>query len=145
MAIARALVNDPKIILADEPTGNLDAANEQIVLDLLTDLHAQGRTILMVTHDEHVGRCADRRINLEHGRIVETISLQHGGESGFRRGAGAAVDAPGERRRTTKRTHFTDAQHRRLFATMTRIGLLRVEAGKAVEFTRPRATPARAA
>ena len=75
VAIARALANDPKIILADEPTGNLDAANEQIVLHLLTDLHAQGRTILMVTHDENVGRCADRRINLEHGRIVETVSF----------------------------------------------------------------------
>jgi alpha-D-ribose 1-methylphosphonate 5-triphosphate synthase subunit PhnL len=54
-AIARALVNDPKIILADEPTGNLDAANQQIVLDLLNSLHAQGRTILLVTHDERVG------------------------------------------------------------------------------------------
>src|ERR1700694_3926642 len=73
VAIARALVNDPKIILADEPTGNLDAANQQIVLDLLNGLHAQGRTILLVTHDERVGRCADRRLNLDHGRIVETV------------------------------------------------------------------------
>src|SRR5215813_3131785 len=72
VAIARALVNDPKIILADEPTGNLDAANEQIVLNLLTDLHGQGRTILMVTHADHVGRYADIRINLEHGHIIET-------------------------------------------------------------------------
>src|SRR6185503_3568312 len=73
VAIARALVNDPKIILADEPTGNLDAANQQIVLDLLSGLHAQGRTILLVTHDERVGHSADRRINLDHGRIVETV------------------------------------------------------------------------
>ena len=57
------------------PPGNLDAANEQIVLRLLADLHAQGRTILMVTHDENVGRCADRRVNLEHGRIVETANF----------------------------------------------------------------------
>src|SRR5581483_11771024 len=50
VCIARALINDPKIILADEPTGNLDAMNEQIVLELLRDLHRQGRTIVMVTH-----------------------------------------------------------------------------------------------
>src|SRR5436190_11637906 len=74
VCIARALSNDPKIVLADEPTGNLDAANEQIVLHLLADLHTQGRTILMVTHGENVGRCADRRINLEHGRIVEFVN-----------------------------------------------------------------------
>ncbi len=73
VAIARALVNDPKIILADEPTGNLDAENQHIVFELLSDLHAQGRTIVMVTHDENAGRLADRRINLDHGRIKETL------------------------------------------------------------------------
>src|SRR4051812_10219926 len=73
VAIARALVNDPKIILADEPTGNLDAENQRIVFKLLSDLHAQGRSIVMVTHDEHAGRLADRRINLDHGRIEETL------------------------------------------------------------------------
>src|SRR6202171_3725424 len=62
VSIARALVNDPRIILADEPTGNLDAVNQEIVLGLLEDLHAQGRTILMVTHDPVVARLADRRI-----------------------------------------------------------------------------------
>src|SRR4029077_5351198 len=73
VAIARALVNDPKIILADEPTGNLDADNPRIVFRLLSDLHAQGRCIVMVTHDENAGRLADRRINLDHGRIKETL------------------------------------------------------------------------
>lgn len=68
--IARALINDPKIILADEPTGNLDAMNEQIVIDLLRDLHAQGRTIVMVTHDPVLARLADRRIELHHGKIA---------------------------------------------------------------------------
>src|SRR5881398_680700 len=62
VCIARALINDPKIILADEPTGNLDAKNEQIVLELLRDLHRQGRTIVMVTHDPVVARLGDRRI-----------------------------------------------------------------------------------
>src|SRR5438874_13771243 len=70
VCIARALINDPKIILADEPTGNLDAANEEIVLRLLRDLHQQGRTIVMVTHDPVVARLADRRIELHHGKIA---------------------------------------------------------------------------
>src|SRR5437868_5844822 len=70
VCIARALINDPKIILADEPTGNLDAANEEIVLELLRDLHRQGRTIVMVTHDPVVARLADRRIELHHGKIA---------------------------------------------------------------------------
>src|SRR6059036_2024220 len=71
VCIARALINDPKIVLADEPTGNLDAANEEIVLRLLRELHHQGRTIVMVTHDPIVARLADRRIELHHGKIAE--------------------------------------------------------------------------
>src|SRR5207253_995827 len=70
VCIARALINDPKIILADEPTGNLDALNEEIVLRLLRDFHQQGRTIVMVTHDPVVARLADRRIELHHGKIA---------------------------------------------------------------------------
>src|SRR6202163_524238 len=70
VCIARALINDPKIVLADEPTGNLDAANEEIVLRLLRNLHQQGRTIVMVTHDPVVARLADRRIELHHGKIA---------------------------------------------------------------------------
>src|SRR5262244_1401714 len=70
VCIARALINDPKIILADEPTGNLDAQNEEIVLRQLRELHQQGRTIVMVTHDPVVARLADRRIELHHGRIA---------------------------------------------------------------------------
>src|SRR6476469_7334196 len=78
VCIARALINDPKIILADEPTGNLDAMNEEIVIGLLRDLHAQGRTIVMVTHDPVVARMADRRIELHHGKIAysETFALR---------------------------------------------------------------------
>ena len=70
VCIARALINDPKIVLADEPTGNLDAVNEEIVLRLLRELHQQGRTIVMVTHDPVVARLADRRIELHHGKIT---------------------------------------------------------------------------
>ncbi|MGC2791709.1 MAG: ABC transporter ATP-binding protein, partial [Candidatus Sulfotelmatobacter sp.] len=69
VCIARALINDPKIILADEPTGNLDAINEEIVLRLLREFHQQGRTIVMVTHDPVVARLADRRIEFHHGKI----------------------------------------------------------------------------
>src|ERR1700730_6699190 len=71
VCIARALINDPKIVLADEPTGNLDAANEEIVLRLLRELQQQGRTIVMVTHDPVVARLADRRIELHHGKIAD--------------------------------------------------------------------------
>src|SRR5882724_9673977 len=70
VCIARALINDPKIVLADEPTGNLDAVNEEIVLRLLREFHAQGRTIVMVTHDPVVARLSDRRIELHHGKIA---------------------------------------------------------------------------
>jgi putative ABC transport system ATP-binding protein len=70
VCIARALINDPRIVLADEPTGNLDAVNEEIVLRLLRELHQQGRTIVMVTHDPVVARLADRRIELHHGKIA---------------------------------------------------------------------------
>lgn len=70
VCIARALINDPKIVLADEPTGNLDAINEEIVLRILRELHHTGRTIVMVTHDPVVARLADRRIELHHGKIA---------------------------------------------------------------------------
>jgi len=70
VCIARALINDPKIVLADEPTGNLDAENEEIVLRQLRELHAQGRTIIMVTHDPVVARMADRKLELHHGKIA---------------------------------------------------------------------------
>ena len=70
VAVARALINQPKLILADEPTGNLDEANEQTVLRLLQELHAEGHTILMVTHAPEIGALANRRIDLHHGRLV---------------------------------------------------------------------------
>ncbi|MBN3122649.1 ABC transporter ATP-binding protein [Pectobacterium brasiliense] len=68
VCIARALVNEPPVIFADEPTGNLDEENERRVLDLLKDLHRQGRTIVMVTHNPELGRFADRIIRLQHGK-----------------------------------------------------------------------------
>jgi putative ABC transport system ATP-binding protein len=70
VAIARALINQPKLVLADEPTGNLDEANEAVVLKLLHQLHDAGHTILVVTHSQTIGNLADRRVELEHGRLA---------------------------------------------------------------------------
>ncbi|MCW5977045.1 MAG: ABC transporter ATP-binding protein [Bryobacteraceae bacterium] len=73
VAVARALVGDPSILLADEPTGNLDSANGEAVMDLLRSLHQNGATICMVTHDPRYSRYADRTIRLFDGRIVEEV------------------------------------------------------------------------
>jgi putative ABC transport system ATP-binding protein len=70
VAIARALVNDPAVLLADEPTGNLDSQTSEELMALFGDLHAAGRTIIMVTHDEDIARHAKRIIRLRDGRIV---------------------------------------------------------------------------
>ena len=71
VAVARAVVGDPLILLADEPTGNLDSKNGEQVMDLLRDLHKAGATLCMVTHDPRYARHADRTIHLFDGRIVE--------------------------------------------------------------------------
>ena len=71
VAVARALVGRPSILLADEPTGNLDSKNGDAVMDLLRELHRAGSTICMVTHDPRFARYADRTVHLFDGRIVE--------------------------------------------------------------------------
>jgi putative ABC transport system ATP-binding protein len=71
VAVARALGGDPVILLADEPTGNLDSANGEAVMNLLKDLHRNGATICMVTHDPRYAQFADRTIRMFDGRIVE--------------------------------------------------------------------------
>ena len=70
VAVARALVGNPSILLADEPTGNLDSKNGEAVMDLLRDLHREGATICMVTHDPRFARHADRTIQLFDGRVL---------------------------------------------------------------------------
>ena len=71
VCIARALINYPRLILADEPTGNLDGENEEIVMDIFRQLHEEGSSIVMVTHSLEVAAHAERHIVLEHGRIVK--------------------------------------------------------------------------
>jgi putative ABC transport system ATP-binding protein len=71
VAVARAVAGDPAILLADEPTGNLDSQNSEAVMDLLRELHRGGSTICMVTHDARYARHADRLIDLFDGRVVE--------------------------------------------------------------------------
>jgi putative ABC transport system ATP-binding protein len=71
VCMARALINHPQLILADEPTGNLDAENERLVLELLAELHRDGHTIIIVTHAPHIGEQAQKIIRLAHGRLVD--------------------------------------------------------------------------
>lgn len=75
MAIARAVLSNPKIILADEPTGNLDSKNGKEVMTLLSELHKEGTTIIMVTHSQHDASYADRIIRLYDGEIVNQVEL----------------------------------------------------------------------
>ena len=75
VAIARAVVSGPKLILADEPTGALDSKTSVEVMELLTDLHKEGTTIVMVTHSQHDAGFADRVINLFDGQVVTEVNL----------------------------------------------------------------------
>ncbi len=74
VAIARAVISNPKMILADEPTGNLDSKNGEEVMNLLTELNKEGTTIIMVTHNKHDATFAHRTINLFDGQIVDTVN-----------------------------------------------------------------------
>ena len=81
VCVARALINHPELILADEPTGNLDEANENIVLDLFRQLHREGTTLIVVTHDPEVAEAAQRTIVLEHGKVAREIINENFGKS----------------------------------------------------------------
>jgi len=77
VCVARALINYPEIILADEPTGNLDDKNEEIVVDLFHQLHAEGTTLIVVTHDPEVAEVAQRTVVLRHGRLEKEVINEH--------------------------------------------------------------------
>jgi putative ABC transport system ATP-binding protein len=74
VAIARALVTDPDLVLADEPTGNLDSASSGEILEILVNLHASGRTIVLITHDSHVASVATRQLTMRDGRVLEPVA-----------------------------------------------------------------------
>ena len=80
VCIARALINHPEIVLADEPTGNLDEANENIVLDIFQQLHNEGTTLVVVTHDPEIGDVAQRVITLDHGKISKDVQNENFGK-----------------------------------------------------------------
>jgi putative ABC transport system ATP-binding protein len=82
VAVARALVGSPSILLADEPTGNLDSKNGDAVMELLRDLHRSGATICMVTHDPRFARYAQRTVNLFDGRVVEESEAEMAASAG---------------------------------------------------------------
>lgn len=76
VALARALLNDPLLILADEPTGQLDSATSEDILELFTEIHSQGKTIVIVTHDDNTAQCAHRRIIFKDGTISDDTEKQ---------------------------------------------------------------------
>ena len=80
VCVARALINHPQLVLADEPTGNLDETNENIVLDLFRQLHDEGTTLIVVTHDPEVAEAAQRTIVLEHGRVAREVINENFGK-----------------------------------------------------------------
>jgi putative ABC transport system ATP-binding protein len=92
VAVARAVAGQPLILLADEPTGNLDSKNGEAVMDLLRELHRGGATICMVTHDPRYATFADRAIHLFDGRVVkeETVSFKDADEEAAQAGSHAA-------------------------------------------------------
>ncbi len=71
MAIVRALVNNPRLVLADEPTGNLDSKSGEEIMEILQSLNKEGRTIIMVTHEQYTAECAKRIIHIKDGMVVD--------------------------------------------------------------------------
>jgi putative ABC transport system ATP-binding protein len=93
VAIARALANDPLVVLADEPTGNLDSAATVEVLRLFDDLHEAGQTLVVVTHDSRIAATADRLITMRDGAFIGETRLSGGTSGGLGRLAGLESEA----------------------------------------------------
>ncbi|HEV2289056.1 MAG TPA: ATP-binding cassette domain-containing protein [Candidatus Acidoferrales bacterium] len=128
VAVARALINHPKLILADEPTGNLDETNEETVIRLLRDLHSEGHTILMVTHDPSIGGLADRRIELAHGRLAQITVYSSEDEARFDHVLEELwLCAEIGRRAKLTRFHSLDADPERTIQRLAVLGLVTVQ------------------
>lgn len=91
VALARMLAGDPRIILADEPTGSLDPETGRHILDFLDALHAEGKAIVMVTHDPNAAGRAERRLRIEEGRIISDEKISHPHAQAVERGRGEAL------------------------------------------------------
>jgi putative ABC transport system ATP-binding protein len=137
VCVARALINQPNLILADEPTGNLDEVNETLVMGLFTELHREGHTIVMVTHDPEIGRMAERRIELHHGKLTE-VSVFPAYEEELIENLLKAVwhyeeDSSKEVFPSSALPEF--AQNRATFQLMAQEELVRLEADDMISFT----------
>jgi putative ABC transport system ATP-binding protein len=101
VCIARALINYPMLILADEPTGNLDETNEQIVMDIFRQLHRDGSSIIVVTHDPEIADEAERTVVLEHGKLTRNTKNTGAGHRDGGEKTGSDVEGntePGDER-----------------------------------------------
>src|SRR2546430_14059396 len=94
-AIARALVNNPKIVFADEPTGNLDSHTGEVILELFRKLSQEGRTIALVTHDPEIAAVTPRRIEIRDGKISKHLDSKLAGLDRVGAGRGAGKEGPG--------------------------------------------------
>jgi putative ABC transport system ATP-binding protein len=92
VAIARALTNEPRLVLADEPTGNLDSAATVDVLGLFEQLHADGQTLVIVTHDARIAATADRLITMRDGAFIDETRLTGGTQGGAAGGLAGLFD-----------------------------------------------------
>ena len=130
VCVARALINQPNLILADEPTGNLDEVNETLVMSLFAELHREGHTIVLVTHDSEIGRMADRRIELHHGRLTEASAFPTGEEElidGLLKAVWHAQEDTG-RQMVDADALPEFGRNRAIFLLMAQKGLLQLEA-----------------
>jgi len=136
VCVARALINQPNLILADEPTGNLDEVNEALVMGLLTDLHREGHTLVLVTHDPEIGRMAERRIELHHGRLTEVSVFPTYEEELIDNLLKAVIHAQEDTGRAVLESDALPefARNRATFLLMAQEGLIRLE-GPALSFT----------
>lgn len=98
VALARALVTEPAIVLADEPTGNLDSRSSRDIMQLFRDLNDEGVTIVLVTHDEEIGACAKRMVRMRDGRVINDGPAPHIHPKELSGGASESEDRPEESR-----------------------------------------------